>query len=111
MTKNIHVTIVCPGPIQTNFLAEAYTDKIGEKYEEAVIENSSNKVSAARCARLMGIAIANELLEVWIAKPLVLQLVYLMVYYPNLGTCIIKKLGPRFLQRLRDDKATLKQEQ
>ncbi|CAL7941663.1 unnamed protein product [Xylocopa violacea] len=109
--KNIPVTIVCPGPIHTNFLKEAYTEKFGQKYEENVVEHSTNKVTAARCATLMGIAIANKLSEVWISKPLVLQLVYLQTYCPNVGNWIKKKLGPRFLQRLRDDKQTLKQEE
>lgn len=109
--KAIPVTIVCPGPIQTNFLAEAYTDKSGEKYGENVNENSKNKISAQRCGTLMGIAIANRLSEVWIAKPIVLQLVYTRMYYPNFGTWLLGLLGPRFFQRLRDDKQTLKSEQ
>lgn len=28
--KNIHVTLLCPGPVFTNFLAEAFTDKDGQ---------------------------------------------------------------------------------
>ncbi|XP_076757927.1 dehydrogenase/reductase SDR family member 7 [Xylocopa sonorina] len=109
--KNIPVTIVCPGPIQTNFLKEAYTDTLGQKYSENVVESSKNKVSAERCATLMGIAIANKLSEIWISKPLVLQLVYLQTYWPNFGKWVKNRLGPRFLQRLRDDKKTLKQEE
>ncbi|XP_031849213.1 dehydrogenase/reductase SDR family member 7 isoform X1 [Nomia melanderi] len=108
--QNIPVTIVCPGPIQTNFLMEAYTEKSGEKYNEKVNENSKNKVSAERCATLIGIAIANQLFEVWISKPLVIQLIYLKVYYPNMALWIFKILGPKFFQRLRDDKTTIKQE-
>ncbi|XP_076290978.1 dehydrogenase/reductase SDR family member 7 [Lasioglossum baleicum] len=109
--SNISITMMCPGPIQTDFLAEAFTEKPGEKYGEKTNENSRNKVSAERCATLMGIAIANQLLEVWICKPSVLQLLYLKIYYPNIAIWIYKLLGPRFLQRLRDDKTTLKQEQ
>ncbi|XP_015437742.1 PREDICTED: dehydrogenase/reductase SDR family member 7 [Dufourea novaeangliae] len=111
ISQNVPVTVVCPGPIQTNFLAEAYTEKPGEKYGENTNSNSENKVSAERCATLMGVAIANKLLEVWISKPLILQLLYLRVYYPNIAIWVLRILGPRFLQRLRDDKTTLKQEQ
>ncbi|XP_043264425.1 dehydrogenase/reductase SDR family member 7 [Colletes gigas] len=111
INQNIAVTVACPGPIQTNFLSESYTEKSGETYGEKVKENSDNKVSAERCATLMGIAIANKLIEVWISKPMVLQVLYLIKYYPNVGRWILTILGPRFLQRLRDDKKTLKQEQ
>lgn len=30
INKNISVTIVCPGPVETNFLAESFTEKSGE---------------------------------------------------------------------------------
>lgn len=30
LDKNIDVTIVCPGPIQTNFLAQSFMEKSGE---------------------------------------------------------------------------------
>ncbi|CAK9828596.1 Dehydrogenase/reductase SDR family member 7 [Anthophora retusa] len=110
MDKNVAVTIVCPGATRTNFLVEAYTEKFDEKYNENV-KDSENKISAERCATLMGIAIANKLSEVWISKPLVLQLYYLRVYYPNLGVWISKLLGTRYLLHLRDDKTKLKQEQ
>lgn len=30
--NNIDVTIVCPGPVQTNFLAQSFTEKSGEVY-------------------------------------------------------------------------------
>ena len=78
----------------------------------------------------MGIAIANNLLEVWICKPFVLQLAYLNIYYPNVGrwyvyilyrtllNCryfiklfhfrITKKMGTKFLQYLRDNEVTIK---
>lgn len=28
--QNIPITMICPGPVQTNFLSEAYTEKLGE---------------------------------------------------------------------------------
>lgn len=30
ISKNIFITIVCPGPVETNFLAESFTEKSGE---------------------------------------------------------------------------------
>lgn len=43
-------------------------------------------MTAKRCATLIGIAIANKLSIVWICKSIVLQMVYLRIYYPNIGT-------------------------
>lgn len=68
-----------------------------QKYGERMKENSENKISTERCATLMGIAIANKIREVWISKPLVLQLVYLRMYYPNLGTWYVTSFVALFL--------------
>lgn len=48
-------------------------------------------MTAERCATLMGIAIANKLSKVWICKSIILQMVYLRMYYPNIGTWYIGK--------------------
>ncbi|XP_025266509.1 dehydrogenase/reductase SDR family member 7 [Camponotus floridanus] len=102
-SKHIDVTIVCPGPIQTNFLAESFTERSCVKYGINT-EIDKNKISANRCATLMGIAIANKLDEVWIAKPSVLRLVYIFYCFPNFGKWFLKILGPKYLMKLRDAK-------
>ncbi|XP_020287321.1 dehydrogenase/reductase SDR family member 7 [Pseudomyrmex gracilis] len=99
--KNIDVTIVCPGPIQTDFLAQSFTEKSGEKYGMNT-DQSQNKVSAERCAALMGVAIANKMDEVWIAKPKVLRLLYLVYCFPIFAKWIITSLGINYLLKLRD---------
>lgn len=48
-------------------------------------------MTAERCATLIGIAIANKLSKVWICKSIILQMVYLRMYYPNIGTWYIGK--------------------
>lgn len=108
MNQNIAVTIACPGPIQTDFLAESFTDKVGQvsilnlmnvtksvwfyqinlssqKYGQQT-EIASNKLSAARCGKLFASALANRLDEVWIGQASSLQLTYAIKYYPNLST-------------------------
>lgn len=30
MNQNIAITLVCPGPVQTDFLAESFTEQAGE---------------------------------------------------------------------------------
>ncbi|KAM0728083.1 Dehydrogenase/reductase SDR family member 7 [Formica fusca] len=105
--KDIDVTIVCPGPVQTNFLAESFTEKSGEKYGINT-EVAKNKISAERCATLMGVAIANKLDEVWIAKPITLRLIYIFYCFPNFGKWLVKTLGTRYLMKLRDAKVPSK---
>lgn len=107
--KPIAVTMVCPGPTKTNFLAECFTDTPGQKFGTDTKE-SKNKISAARCAELMGIAIANQLSEVWIAQKMVLFLMYMGTLYPRLTLWILKLLGPRYLQQLRDSSVTVNSE-
>ncbi|PBC32606.1 dehydrogenase/reductase SDR family member 7 isoform X2 [Apis cerana] len=107
INKNISVTIVCPGPVETNFLAESFTEKSGEKYIVNEKEKPTHRMTAKRCATLIGIAIANKLSIVWICKSIVLQMVYLRIYYPNIGTWIIKQLGTKFLHYLRDNKRNI----
>ncbi|GAB1865773.1 Dehydrogenase/reductase SDR family member 7 [Camponotus japonicus] len=103
--RNIDVTIVCPGPIQTNFLAESFTEQSGVKYGLKT-EIDKNKVSAKRCATLMGVAIANKLDEVWIAKPAVLRLLYILYCFPNVGKWLVITLGAKYLMKLRDAKVS-----
>ncbi|CAL1678656.1 unnamed protein product [Lasius platythorax] len=101
--NNIDVTIVCPGPVQTNFLAQSFTEKSGEKYGVNT-EVDKSKVSAERCATLMGVAIANKLNEVWIAKPTALRLVYLFYCFPNFTKWLMMTLGTKYLMKVRDAK-------
>lgn len=105
MNKNIAITMICPGPIQTPFLAEGFTAKAGEKFGHET-ELSKSKMGPGRCSRLMAVAIANEVHEAWIANPLVIQLTYLTINYPNIGRLLLTYLGPTFMQKLRDSKVT-----
>ncbi|XP_014235747.1 dehydrogenase/reductase SDR family member 7 [Trichogramma pretiosum] len=106
INQNIAITLVCPGPIQTDFLAESFTENAGEKYGQQT-EVASNKVSAARCAKLFGSAIANQLEEVWIGHSNSIQLTYAVKYYPNLTNLFMPYIGNAFIQRIRDAKVTV----
>ena len=52
-------------------------------------EQDKNRMSAARCAELMVIAIANGLSEVWIGCHPVLLLTYCMQYLPAITTRLV----------------------
>nr|XP_012230443.1 PREDICTED: dehydrogenase/reductase SDR family member 7 [Linepithema humile]XP_012230444.1 PREDICTED: dehydrogenase/reductase SDR family member 7 [Linepithema humile]XP_012230445.1 PREDICTED: dehydrogenase/reductase SDR family member 7 [Linepithema humile]XP_012230446.1 PREDICTED: dehydrogenase/reductase SDR family member 7 [Linepithema humile] len=102
--KHIDVTMVCPGPVQTDFLAESFTEKSGEKYGINT-DVSKSKVTAERCAFLMGIAIANKLEEVWISRSDSLRMLYLIYCFPNFAKWMIKNLGMKYIMKLRDANA------
>ncbi|KAH0950643.1 hypothetical protein HN011_000408 [Eciton burchellii] len=101
--KSIHVTMVCPGPIQTNFLPESFTEKSGEKYGVKA-KVTKEKMNAQRCAVLMGIAIANQLSEVWIVQSKILTILYLAYCFPNILKWIMDKVGLKYFMKLRDNK-------
>lgn len=100
--KNIDITMVCPGPVQTNFLTECFTDTPGEKYGvDTAIDH--NKMSVRRCAILMGVAIANKMNEVWIAKSSILRILYGCYCFPNIMSWLIKGImGTKYIMKLRD---------
>ncbi|XP_077274994.1 dehydrogenase/reductase SDR family member 7 [Temnothorax americanus] len=102
--KHIHVTMVCPGPVQTEFLPESFTEKSGEKYGVKT-DTSKSKVSAERCATLMGVAIANKLDEVWICTASTLRITYMSYCFPYFTKWLIKNLGTKYLLKLRDANA------
>ena len=96
---NIAVTIFCPGPIFSNFLANAYTGKIDQKIE-ARHNTTDRRMSTERCAFLMAVAIVNKMDEVWISLHPFLFLHYIVTYLPSIS----KKLLPRFLTLERMNK-------
>lgn len=104
LDTDIKITLICPGPIQTNFLAEAFTGKLGEKVGINA-DTASNKMSVERCATLMAVAIANKVSEAWITPPTSLFMTYLIKCHPNISfMTVLKLLGPKFIKRLRDAK-------
>ncbi|XP_050300857.1 dehydrogenase/reductase SDR family member 7 isoform X2 [Anthonomus grandis grandis] len=96
----IHVTLLCPGPTFTNFLAEAFTDKDGEKHHGST-KPTDKRMTAERCGHLNAVAIVNKVGEAWMGLFPLMPMVYVSIYFPNLGMRI---LGPQYLYKLRDSK-------
>ncbi|XP_067010251.1 dehydrogenase/reductase SDR family member 7 [Anabrus simplex] len=103
---NIHRTLLCPGPVHTNFLAESFTDKAGVKFGQQV-SSTDRRLSSERCGYLSAVALANRLPEVWIALFPLIPLTYL-VYFPNIAKIVMSYIGPKQFLKLRDTKDTLK---
>ncbi len=94
-SKNqISITIFCPGPTFSNFLASAYGGTMGKGVEgDREHQSTARRMSTARCAQLMAVALANRMDEVWISLHPFLLLHYVATYLPSLS----KKLLPRII--------------
>lgn len=103
LASNIAVTLLCPGPVHSNFLAESFTDTAGEKFGQAV-EATDRRMTAERCGYLCAVAIANKLEEAWMALFPIIPLYYIFVYYPNITSLFVHYLGARFFLKMRDTK-------
>ncbi|XP_044740567.1 dehydrogenase/reductase SDR family member 7 [Chrysoperla carnea] len=106
MDTKITVSILCPGPVHTNFLSESFTTRPGEVLEQST-SSTDNRMTADRCGYLCGIALANKVTEAWMAKFPVLPITYAFVYWPNFCKLVIKCVGPKTFLKLRDSKDTL----
>ncbi|ODM94857.1 Dehydrogenase/reductase SDR family member 7 [Orchesella cincta] len=93
-SKNIAipVTLICPGPVFSGFLKEAFTAKKDQKFGQDV-PSTHKRMSAQRCSYLTLTAIANELEECWVSIFPYLQLTYLSHYQPYLAGCVWKWLS------------------
>ncbi|KAJ8954594.1 hypothetical protein NQ318_003125 [Aromia moschata] len=102
MNENINVTLLCPGPVFTNFLAESFTGKEGEKYS-GTIQTTDRRMTAERCGYLNAVALANKTKESWMAVFPVIPMTYIAVYFPVVYNIALKILGPRIF-KIRDSK-------
>lgn len=80
--QNIYVTVALPGPVKSNVLAVAFTDKVGELYGGKHPDDSASLMQTSRCAQLMLIGAVNKLSEVWISRNPFLLYVYYAQYFP-----------------------------
>lgn len=80
--ENIDVTMLCPGPVFSNNLKNAFTGTLGQKFGQ-LPNRKDRKMQTDRCARLMSVAIAHKLDEAWIAPQPNLIFFYLMQYTPT----------------------------
>lgn len=100
---NIGVTLVCPGPVQTDVVANAFTEDVNKQFKDkASVKPDSNRMPPARCAQLMTIAIANRMTEVWISPNPVLLFVYVSQYCPVLFNWCATRIAMKQVRRMRE---------
>lgn len=89
---NISVTMACPGPVFSEALVHAFTSEPNKKLN-VEMKKSWNRMTAERCAYLMGVAAANKLHEVWLTPNPELFYCYLFQYVPYFAKKIAVRLG------------------
>ncbi|XP_049954268.1 dehydrogenase/reductase SDR family member 7 [Schistocerca serialis cubense] len=108
MGMNLHVSLLCPGPTFSNFLSECFTGRPGEKFNKTVSKDDK-RMTTERCAHLCAVALANKQREAWMGIFPIIPLLYLL-YFPNVGKFVWRRLGPKWLLKLRDSKESIKTE-
>lgn len=102
----LKVSLLCPGPVFTNFLSQSFTSKDGELYGQDT-SPTDNRMTAERCAHLFGVALANNLDEAWMAPFPILPIAYLFSYFPNIARGVAFLMGTKKFQKLRDSKESI----
>ncbi|XP_022085937.1 dehydrogenase/reductase SDR family member 7-like isoform X2 [Acanthaster planci] len=86
--KDISITNVCPGPVKSEIVINAFGNKLdAPKFKDdhsAAERGPSFCMTAERCASLIVIAVANKLSEVWICKNLAMFLMLMYQWAPLL---------------------------
>ncbi|CAH1263149.1 DHRS7 [Branchiostoma lanceolatum] len=98
---DINVLIVCPGPVESNVVQNAM---VGEPSKSLNIDPKLDPVhvddmSAARCARLFTVGMANRLDEVWISKNPSLTFAYIYAYLPFMKNRFLKTMAKRVMKK------------
>jgi len=106
----IDITMLCPGPVHSSVLKEAFTSQEGQKFDQS--HNASDRrMTAERCAYLCLVAITNKLEESWQALFPVVPITYFVLYQPYLTSKILGMLSTKSLfLKLRDNRNTLKKD-
>lgn len=91
--KNISILSVCPGPVDTPFMRNVFTEKLSAPVGSGVPTRAGGgRVSVERCVQLIAITMANKLEEVWISKHPILLFVYISQFLPNIAKWLVEDL-------------------
>uniref|UniRef100_A0A8C5MZX0 Dehydrogenase/reductase 7 n=1 Tax=Leptobrachium leishanense TaxID=445787 RepID=A0A8C5MZX0_9ANUR len=96
---DITISIVCPGPVQSKVVENAFTEKVCENHTTKA--DQSYKMPTKRCARLILVTIANNLLETWISDQPYLVIFYLWQYMPTWAWWLTARVGARRIQNFK----------
>jgi dehydrogenase/reductase SDR family protein 7 len=92
--SNIVITNICPGPVQSNITAAAFTHTPGKSMGSLEAQTADkHRMATRRCCIHMLKAMSNQLAESWISKHPVLLFAYMNNYLPTLTKIVAAKIG------------------
>ncbi|TKS86583.1 Dehydrogenase/reductase SDR family member 7 [Collichthys lucidus] len=96
---NILISSVCPGPVQSEIVHNAFTEELNKSV--AVAGNQEHKMSTSRCVHLMLVGISNGVKEMWITHQPFLTFCYMWQYTPTIAWFITNLLGRKRVQNFK----------
>ncbi|KAM8921145.1 dehydrogenase/reductase SDR family member 7 [Pelodytes ibericus] len=96
---DIIISLVCPGPVQSKVVENAFSNKVSEKPDTK--SDQSYKMATERCVRLILVTTANNLYETWISDQPYLTFFYLWQYAPTLARRLTAKIGKRRIENFK----------
>ncbi|XP_029316423.1 dehydrogenase/reductase SDR family member 7 [Cottoperca gobio] len=96
---NILISTVCPGPVQSHIVQNAFTEELTKPM--AAAGNQEHKMPTSRCVHLMLVGIANGVKEMWIAQQPFLMFYYAWQYAPTCAWFITNMLGRKRVQNFK----------
>lgn len=102
--KNVKVTLLCPGPVFSRILENAFTERPGVTVNQSHAPDS-RRMSTERCAKLCLTAIVNRVNVAWVSIQPILACCYLAQYLPNVLALIFTKfMTEERLMKIREGK-------
>ena len=97
--RDVGVTLVCPGPVDSDITRNFFGAKLGAAVD--VSKDESRRMTGGRCAELMAAAAYHRLPEVWLSNQPILAFVYIYQYAPWLGVFLASRVGPKRVAAFR----------
>ncbi|XP_026007600.1 dehydrogenase/reductase SDR family member 7 [Astatotilapia calliptera] len=95
----ILISMVCPGPIQSQIISNVFTEELNKPV--ASVGSQEHKMPTSRCVHLMLVGIANGVKEMWIAQQPFLLFYYAWQYAPTFAWFITDLLGRKRVQNFK----------
>lgn len=92
---NISVTLVCPGPVESEIAKHTIRSPTDP------VQDEGGKMPTERCSALMAKAMYHNLSEVWIGEQPLLSIMYIAKYAPALTRQMMRISGPARAKSLK----------
>jgi len=99
-SSGVSILLPCPGPVFSGIQKAGFTGEVGKAYG-VEMDPSENRMKTDRCCRLIAVAMANRMWEVWISAHPPLLMCYVSQYLPSLAKFIMVKMGKNKVTALR----------